>query len=361
MRSLILNVHLFIALTAGAFMVILGATGSVMEFAPELDRFFHPQLSYITPGKRALSLGEIGDVISRRFSGESVVAYLPSLSPRLSSQVILPSGIAYVNQYTGEVLGERPRGQTFLGYVRALHVRLASGDFGRSILKWSAIAMLLSLASGLYLWWPMKRVRVRGKWGTRRLWFDLHNAIGIFSLLPLAVLAATGTVLGFEDHLAPVISRITGSYPVPATRSAVPEPPPGATSITPDDAVAIARAYMPGALPYRVQMPNYGGAYQIAMLNPHEQIAGDRNLVVLDRYQGKILSLTRSSDLSRGERILAGNEAIHTGSAFGMSSRIAVWLASMTVFVQASSGLILWLYRKKIIPAAGGSMKEDRA
>ena len=50
MRKLILNMHLVIALTAGAFMVILGVTGSIMEFAPELDRLLHPQMSYVTPG-----------------------------------------------------------------------------------------------------------------------------------------------------------------------------------------------------------------------------------------------------------------------------------------------------------------------
>jgi uncharacterized iron-regulated membrane protein len=134
-RTLILTVHLFIALIAGAFMVILGVTGSIMEFEPELDRSLHPELSYITPGRQALSLSEIGDAVSRRFGGESVVAYSPSLSANLSSQVLLPSGIAYVNQYPGKVLGERARGQTFLGYVRSLHVRLASGDVGRNILK----------------------------------------------------------------------------------------------------------------------------------------------------------------------------------------------------------------------------------
>jgi uncharacterized iron-regulated membrane protein len=358
-RRLILNVHLFAALIAGAFMVILGVTGSIMEFEPELDCLLHPHLSYITPGARVLSLSEIGDAVSRRFDGEPIVAYLPSVSPSLSSQVLLPSGIAYVNQYTGEVLGERARGQTFLGYVRALHVRLASGDFGRNILKLSGIAMLLSLASGLYLWWPIKQVRIRGTWGSRRLWFDLHNVIGIFSLLPLVMLAATGTVLGFEDQLAPVIYKLTRSSPNQIIRSAVPEPAAGATSITPDEAVAIARASLPGTVPYRVQMPAYGGLYQIALLNPYDNVAGDRNLVALDPYQGSVVSLSRSSDLSRGERILAVNEAIHTRSTFGMPSRIAVWLASTAVFVQASSGLIMWLYRKKIIRAAGGSAKEE--
>lgn len=202
-------------------MVILGVTGSIMEFEPELDRLLHPQLSYITPGVRVLSLSEIGEAVSRRFNGEPVVAYEPSISPTLPSQVVLPSGIAYVNQYTGDVLGLRARGQTFLGYVRALHTRLASGDFGRNILRWSGIAMLLSLASGLYLWWPIKQVRIRGEWGTKRLWFDLHNAIGIFSLLPLIMLAATGTVLGFEDQLGPLIYKLVkgfARYILPAQR-----------------------------------------------------------------------------------------------------------------------------------------------
>jgi uncharacterized iron-regulated membrane protein len=358
MRRLILNVHLFIALSAGAFMVILGVTGSIMEFEPELDRSLHSQLSYITPARRVLSLSEIGGAASRRFGGEPVVAYLLSPSPMVSSQVVLSSGVACVNQYTGEVLGERTRGQTFLGFVRELHVHLAIGVFGRHIVKWSAIVMLVSLASGLYLWWPIKRVRIRGRWGNRRWWFDLHNAIGIVSLLPLALLATTGTLLGFEDQLAPAIYKLTSSHPTHTIRSAVREPPPGATSITPDEALAIARTYMPGATPYRVQMPRYGGVYQIAMLFSHDEVTGDRNLVVLDPY-GNLVSVSRSHDLSRGERILALNEAIHTGSIFGMPSRITVWLASTMVFVQALSGLFMWLHRKKIISAAGECTKEE--
>jgi uncharacterized iron-regulated membrane protein len=244
--------------------------------------------------------------------------------------------------------------------VRALHVRLGIGDVGRNILKWSAIAMLMSLASGLYLWWPTKQVRLRGKWGSRKLWFNLHNAIGILSLLPLVMLATTGAVLGFNDQLAPMIYRMTDSHPTQPLRSPIREAASGATSIAPDEAVAIARVCVPGAVPYRVQMPEYGGSYQIALLKAHERVTGDRNLVVLD-HQGNVLSLMRSTDLSKGERILAMNEAMHTGSAFGMPSRITVWLTSITAFMQALSGLIMWLYRKKIIPVAGGFAKERTA
>jgi hypothetical protein len=54
------------------------------------------------------------------------------------------SGDLQANQYTGEVLGERTRGQTFLGFVREPYVRLAIGVFGKHIVKWSAIVMLVS-------------------------------------------------------------------------------------------------------------------------------------------------------------------------------------------------------------------------
>ena len=340
-------------------MVILGVTGSIMEFEPELDRSLHPQLSYVTPGRRILSLSEVGDAVSRRLGGEPVVAHLLPRSPDLSSQVVLPRGIAYVDQYTGEVLGVRERGQTFLGYVRALHVRLATGDVGRNIVRWSGVAMILSLASGVYLWWPIKQVRIRGDWRSRRFWFGLHNAIGIFSWLPLAMLAVTGTVLGFEDQIAPLIYKLSRSAPTQAVRAALPVPRPGATPITPDEAVMIARDCVPGAVPYRVQMPKYGGVYQVALQYPQDRVTGERNLVVLDPYYGSVVSLSRSGDLSRGDRVLAMNEAFHTGDVLGMPSRIAVWLASTLLLVQAASGLLMWLGGSRIVLPSGRSAVQE--
>ena len=44
MRRLIFNLHLYLALVAGVFVVILGLTGSIMAFDTELDHLFHPSL-----------------------------------------------------------------------------------------------------------------------------------------------------------------------------------------------------------------------------------------------------------------------------------------------------------------------------
>jgi uncharacterized iron-regulated membrane protein len=140
-RGTILKIHLALALIAGTFMVILGVTGSIMHLEPQLDRLLHPNLWYVKPYGRVLTLVEIGDAVSRKYVGEPVVAYLPSRSPRFPTEVILSRGVVAVNQYTGEVLGVR---------------------------------------------------EMRGPWWSGRFWFDVHNSVGIFSLVPLLALAATG-------------------------------------------------------------------------------------------------------------------------------------------------------------------------
>lgn len=329
--------HLALALVAGGFILILGLTGAILAFEPEIDRLRFPHLSYVEPAGRVLSLNEIAQAIARQFGAEPIVAYLPSASPALSYAVIMPRGIVYVNQYTGEVLGTRTRGQTFLGLARELHVSLASGDLGREIMKWSAVAALVSLASGLFLWWRGKRVRIRN-WRRAGFAFDFHNSIGILSLLSLLVLAATGLVIGFYEVPDRPASHNTPRLPVA----------PGAPIITPDEAVTKARARIPGAIPYRVQMPKYGGAYRVSLDDPRDKVAGGQNLVVIDPYSGSVISSARSSDLASGARFLATNQAIHTGEVFGKPGRMVAWLTSIAAPVQVVSGVWLWLRRKRI-------------
>ena len=59
-RRLILNLHLFIALLAGAFLIVFGVTGSIMAFEPELDHVLHARVSYVTPQGPPKTLAELG-------------------------------------------------------------------------------------------------------------------------------------------------------------------------------------------------------------------------------------------------------------------------------------------------------------
>jgi uncharacterized iron-regulated membrane protein len=335
---------------AGAFLVVLAVTGSIIAFEPELDRLLHPHLSHVKQGARILSLVEIGEAVSKKYGEEPVVAYLPASSPDFPAQVILSRGVVSVNQYTGEVLGIRARGQTVLGFTRALHVRLATGDIGRNILSWSSVTLLISLASGLYLWWPRKRVRIRGPWWSRLFWFDLHNSVGILSLLPLLVLAATGIVVGFEDEVSSLLDEVYGRNSLHSSKTETRSDSGRiGTEITPDQAVAIATAQLPGAVAYRVQMPRYGGLYVVALTYSDNRIASERNSISIDPWEGSIVAMNLSTSLTPRERLMAANEAVHTGSIFGMPTRILAALASFVLSLQVVSGLLIWIRRTILV------------
>ena len=191
-RKLLFTLHRYVALIAGIFVAILGTTGGIMSFEPEIDRMLHPKLSYVTPQKgSAFSLTEIGNAIHKAFPGERIGGFALSASPNISAQVSLRRGLVYVNPYTGEILGVRAGGMDFLAYVHQLHLRLLirnRGDSGKTVVSWAGVALLYLLLSGLYLWWPLKRVAVRSG---KRFWFDFHNATGVFSFVFLLVLTVT--------------------------------------------------------------------------------------------------------------------------------------------------------------------------
>lgn len=349
MRKLIFNLHLYLALIAGAFILILGVTGSIMAFEPELDGLLHRHRAHVTPAGTPRSLAEISAVVSKAFPGERTVAYgLGLAEPDRSYQVMLENRTVYMNQYTGAILEVRADDMEFLDYVHQLHLRLlwrGPSRPGDQIMSWAGVAMLLLALSGLYLWWPVKRVTLTPGATGRRWWFDLHSATGIVSLVFLAVLAFTGVMIGFERKTTPLLYRLTGSRPAP--QPAVPPPPPGATPISPDQALAIAHQALPDAAPFLVLVPGPKGAYQVRLRYPEDLTPGGRSRVIVDQYSGKVLFAESSRTAPAGTRLVTANRAVHTGDIFGLPSKAVMSLASLAAVFQFFSGLVMWWKRTR--------------
>lgn len=349
MRKFFFNLHLYLALFAGAFIFILGITGSIMAFEPELDHLLHRHRSYVTPAGSPHSLAEISAAVTRSFPGERIGGYILASSPDTSCKVLLEkSGTVYVNQYTGEVLEVLPDQMEFLDYVHQLHLRLlwqSPSRPGDQIMSCAGVAMLFIALSGLYLWWPVKRIALTPGATGRRWWFDLHSAAGIMSLVFLAMLAFTGVMIGFEKKTVPLLYRLTGSHP--AQQPAVPAPPPGAVAISPDQAIAIAHQALPGAAPFAVLIPGPKGAYQVRLRYPEDRTPGGRSRVIVDQYSGKVIFAEGSRTAPAGTRMVIANRAWHTGDIFGFPSKAVVSLASLMAAFQTLSGVVMWWKRTR--------------
>jgi len=352
MRRAILQLHLIVALAGSAFIVMLGLTGSIMAFEPQLSQLQHWRIAHVRPQRTPLTLEKIGNAVRNASPDADISGYVLSDRPDRSYQVMVERQLVYVDQYSGQVLGTINGGMDFLGFVHQLHLRLALLDEGREVgqmtVRWSALAALFLLISGAYLWWPSKRIGIAGSARTAKFWFDLHNSFGIVSLVFVLLLVGTGLVISFEAQTTPFLYRISHSQPLRWPSLEVPTQP-GHAPITPDQALAIARATVPGTTPVFITAPHGNQVYQIFLRYPEDRTPGGRTRIVLDPYGGSVLMVIDSRRAPAGYRLVNLNRALHTGDVLGIPSKVLVSLASLVMPFQLLTGLVMWVKRRRTV------------
>src|SRR5262245_51564148 len=81
--------------------------------------------------------------------------------------------------------------------LRAIHANLFT-DFG-------AVAALVLVPSGVWLWWRSKRLTVRVGGSFRRTTWDLHNVAGVYAAAFLLIVCGTGVFLAFDRPIASML------------------------------------------------------------------------------------------------------------------------------------------------------------
>ena len=344
LRKILFNVHLVVGLIAAAFVVVLGVTGSIMAFEGEIDRMTHPHLFRVTPQAQPLSLAALTTRDRASVPGKITTWGLGG-APDLSYLFAATEGVVFVNQYTGEVLGTRTS-PTWLDYVHQFHLRLLAGNTGKTIVSWAGVALVLLTLSGLYLWWPVKRLSINFAAGGRRPWFDLHNTVGVLSFAFLFVLSLTGIVIGFERTTTPLLYKMAGGQPSPQIIPVTPVP--GAKIISPDEAIAIASRQLPGAVPIYVNVAGGKMPYRVAFRFPEDLTPGGRSRVLINPYDGKVLQVESSRATTPGAHLITLNRAIHTGDVFGLPGKLLMSLMSLAAAAQVCTGIVMWWKRRRI-------------
>jgi uncharacterized iron-regulated membrane protein len=351
MYKFFFKVHLYASLIIFPFVLIFAITGSMMAFEPEIDHLLHAKFSYVEPGPKALSLAEISDKVYKAFPKDTINVYNLATTPDISWQIFTNNKTIYINQYTGKVLGTMTKPdfwQKAQQNIHQLHLRLAlrdKRDIGGSIMSWTGVILLVTLPSGLVLWWKQKRIAIRRDIPARLVWFDWHSLIGVVSFIFLMVLAFTGVMIGFGNKTIPMFYKLTGSKPTEMPDIKITAPI-NAKRITPDSAVQLARAALPGVMPFYIQVPRATEAYDIRCRYPGDLTPGGRSRVMINSYSGKVLYTEGSKTAPAGTRLLELNRAVHTGDIFGIFSKSVMSLASLALGFQVISGLRMWWLRK---------------
>jgi uncharacterized iron-regulated membrane protein len=207
-------IHRWSSLACTLFLLMLCVTGLPLIFGEEIDDLTQPAIHADTHAD-GMPLATLDRIVA------AAVAVYPTMHPLFASHEPHEPKVWYVtlaaaagqplkqlaiDARTTAVIGRPAIGHVgVVGFVRTLHVNLFAGLAGKLFLGCMGLLFLASLVSGVMLYAPFMRKRnfgaVRVNKGRKSRWLDLHNLIGIATLVWAGVIGVTGVMNTCSDLL----------------------------------------------------------------------------------------------------------------------------------------------------------------
>jgi uncharacterized iron-regulated membrane protein len=376
LRTILFWCHLTVAVTVAAVVLVMALTGVLLTYERQMIVWWETrgiEVASPAPTARPLPLDSLvvralGSSGAGRPGAPLVPASITwrSAAPLLVELTMGRNRVLYVDAHTGEVVGRsNARVRAIFAAVSSVHRVLSTGtsnpaarERGRAITGAANLGFLFLVASGFWLWWPRNWTREafrsviafrRGLGGKARE-FNWHHVIGIWSLVPLLVIVASGVVMSYP-WANELVMRTAGertSAPggeggtrTAAQNAAARRLPPGI-----DGLVAGATVKVPGWRSVTLAVPRSDtGAVTFAVDGGTGGQPQHRSTLTLDAATGAERSWEPFASQSPGRRARALLRFAHTGEVLGLAGQTIAGLASLSAVFMVWTGLSLSLRR----------------
>ncbi len=363
-KKTLFQLHWFFGITAGLVLALMGITGATVSFQDELLNLLNPSVLKVEKlDSGVLPPAELVRKVEA-IEGKQVSMLWVGVDSDSAARIFFtpPPGerrgqLRYVDPYTGEYQGDA-NGQGFFNLMLQLHRFLAIGQTGRQITGACTLMLIFFCLSGLYLRWPRKALNWRA-WLTldwakkgRSFNWDLHAVAGTWCMIFYLMAALTGLSWSYEWYNKGLQKLFSDTPPHEQQRKGGRgQPGPAGPAPTADyEAIwaSLQKAAGPGLSLYNVRMPPVAGqpatVFYLLKNSPHERAF---NQIVLDPATGVIKKHERYDDKSYKAQLLSSIYALHVGSYWGLTGRILVTVASLTMPLFFITGCLLYLDRRR--------------
>jgi uncharacterized iron-regulated membrane protein len=217
LRRALLQVHLWLALLLGVYVLVISVSGSAVVFRRELNQWLVPRTVLSTEGVR-LSGEDLRRAAEAVYAGYRIVRINEQTAPNRPVYVTLErSGTEHdrlFDPYASVDLGHSyPPVLRAVEWLVDLHDNLLAGELGRTVNGIGGALFGIVVGTGLVLWWPgAGRVRQRLSPGrpawTRAFAWRLHGVLGFWSFALLAIWAVTAVYFAFPRSFDAVMDWI---------------------------------------------------------------------------------------------------------------------------------------------------------
>ncbi|WP_025140775.1 PepSY domain-containing protein [Achromobacter sp. DH1f] len=366
LRTALSTLHRWVGLILGVVLVLAGLSGSLLAFDHELDGWLNSAMLRNRAGVCAAPLppSAAAQAVQQAWPGAAVNAITLPESAADSYRVQFKHAStadneAGVDACSGQLLASRNRDAVSLDSAHVMplllrwHMTLLQGKTGREVLGWLAVAWVVLLLAGVYLAWPRpghwrRSVSVTRGVGAFRTSYELHRAAGLISAVFLLVVAGTGFFMGLPQLGRQLVSSVM-SVPVDARTAKLAPLAPGETEVGWDGAAVKARAGSPAtATLVMLRRDAANGVYQARMRRADDwQPVGTLRLFI-DMRSGAQVSAADPLSGTTGQRLLAVMFPLHSGSLFGLPSRILTAVLGLLPLLFFVTGLVIWISRRRL-------------
>ena len=378
LRTLLFRLHWMLGLTAGLVLALIGLTGALMSYEEAITAFSNRDRAVVVRGDRQLPPEALLVRIETQRPGPKVSALTLSEDPAASvfarfardpKSGSRPDSV-YVDPYDGTVLGPM-RLEAGFATIRALHRwLLIPGEgkgWGRTLTGACALAMLVFLATGIYLRWPqVHRWRIWLKPSLSRpgraRWWSLHAVAGTWLLPVYLVIALSGLTWSYDRFKDGTTWLLTGQSGAarPARAPARTGPAEGAARKQ-EAPLALDRAWTAfrtgegrnAALAVLTLPGPDAKAIRIRWLARGAEQPKARNEATFDPATGALLAAERFADKPLGRQIADSMLEVHRGRFFGDPFAVLFCLAALSMPGFAVTGLTLYTLRRRAAAKRG--------
>lgn len=351
-------IHKWSSLVCTVFMLLLCITGLPLIFHHEIGHLLGTEVEApaLPPGAPRADLDDVVALAQARAPGKTLQFLSREIDDDSFWYVTLGDTplddrnqkTVAVDARTAEVLAEPKFNEGFMYWMFKLHVDLFAGLPGTLFLGVMGLLLVLAIVSGVVLYAPFMRKlafgTVRHDAAARTRWLDLHNLLGIVTLVWAFVVGITGVIntLGeplFKYWQATEVSQMIAPYqgkPPPAALGSLQRSVSASEGLAP--AMTLGFVAFPGTA--------FSSAHHYTVFMRGQTPLTSRLFkpVLVDAQTAQV---TDSRALPWYLTVLLVSQPLHFGDYGGLGLQIVWALLDLITIVVLGSGLYLWLARRR--------------
>lgn len=370
-RNAVFQLHWLLGITAGLVLALVGVTGAMMSFEPQILKAMNAGVLTVSPRGQALPPAALlARVLEQRpgqqpqslslvaTAGDAArVTFAPAPDAPKGANGRARGESVHVDPYTGKILG-KPVGEGFFRTTMELHRWLALDKVGKQIVGASTIVLIFFCISGIYLRWPRRWWRPRAwfalDWrqrGRNFLW-HLHAVAGTWMLVIYLVCSMTGLWWSYGWY-RDGLNRWAGLPMSQAQRGGSAKAADGRNPSIEVYVLDLERTWrafdsqVPAWSKVTLQWPRGDTGVQFRYVDADPAHDRASNTLELDVQSLSVLKHERYDDKPLPQRLVGSMLALHSGSYFGLTGLVIFMLASALMPLFAITGWMLYLDRRR--------------